>query len=121
MLTRKHVQHTHGVARKTAPLTSVVVREHGNGQVTPIAAGYTAAGPAHPTHPAQPVERPLPGGTQPLSFASGGQRPRGPVVDSSGRGLPGGVGTDLTDPATWQRPYAFPGGDHPTVPRLHFT
>ena len=120
MLTRKHVQHNHGVARKTAPLTSVVVREHG-GQVTPIAAGYTAAGPAYPTHPSQPVERPLAGGTQPLSFASGGQRPRGPVVDSSGRRLPGGVGTDLTDPATWQRPYAFPGGDHPTVPRLHFT
>ena len=121
MLTRKHVAHTHRVARKTAPLTSVVVREHGNGQVTPVAAGYTAAGPAHPTHPAQPRVRPLPGGTQDLSMASGGQRPRGPVVDSSGRRLPGGVGTDLTDPSTWQRPYAFPGGEHPTVPRLHFT
>lgn len=121
MLTRKHVKHEHRVAAKTVPLTSVVVREHGGGQVTPIAAGYTAAGPAYPTHPAGMRERPLPGGTLALSMASGGQRPRGPVVDSSGRRLPGGVGTDLTDPATWQRPYAFPGGEHPSIPRLHFT
>jgi|HubBroStandDraft_5_1064220.scaffolds.fasta_scaffold47147_5 hypothetical protein len=121
MLTRKSVTHTHRVAAKTAPLTSVVVREHANGMVTPIAAGYTAGGPALPAHPAPDRQRPLSGGTYPLSFASGGQRPRGPRVDAAGQRLPGGVGTDLTDPSTWQRPYAFPGGQYPTIPRLHFT
>ena len=121
MMTRGQMKHTHRVARKTAPLTSVVVRENPSGQVTPIAAGYTAAGPAHPAHPATPAVRPIGNGTPPLSLESGGQRPRGPVVDSAGRRQPGGVGTDLTDPATWQRPYAFPGGEHPAIPRLHFT
>ena len=122
MLTRGHVEHTHRVARKTAPLTSVVVRVAGNGQVTPIAAGYTAGGPVHPTHPDSPRTRPLgDGGHVPLSFPRNSQRPRGPVVDAAGQRLPGGDGTDLTDPATWQRPYAFPGGDYPSIPRLHFT
>ena len=121
MLTRGQVKHEHRVARKTAPLASVVVREHRNGQVTPIAAGYTAGAPAIPAHPAYPRVRPIAGGTAPLSLDAGGQRPRGPIVDSSGRRLPGGVGTDLTDPATWQRPYSFPGGEHPSIPRLHFT
>lgn len=52
-------------------------------------------------------------------------RPRGPWVTgppvqfprpaSIGARVPGGVGTDLFDPATWQRPYAFTpaGGTHP--------
>jgi hypothetical protein len=121
MLTRKHVTHNHRVAPKTAPLTSVVVREHGNGQVTPIAAGYTAAGYTHPTQPQTVSQRPISGGLTPLVLTAGGQRPRGPVVDSAGRRMPGGVGTDLTDPETWQRPYYFPGGEHPSIPRLHFT
>jgi hypothetical protein len=121
MLTRKGVAHTHRVAAKTAPLTSIVVREHRNGQVIPLAAGYSAGGPALPTHPAPDRQRPLSGGTVPLSFASGGQRPRGPRTDAAGQRLPGGVGTDLTDPGTWQRPYAFPGGQYPAIPRLHFT
>lgn len=121
MLTRKSVAHTHTVAPKTVPLTSLVVRQHANGMVTPIAAGYSAAGPAIPVHPPAGQTRPLPGGTVPLAMAWGDQRPRGPVVDAAGRRLPGGVGTDLTDPTTWQRPYSFPGGQYPATPRLHFS
>lgn len=121
MLTRKNVKHTHTVQPKTAPLTSIVVRRSESGQTTPIAAGYQACGNALPAHPAYQRQRPLPGGTTPLSMSRGGQRPRGPVVDSKGNRLPGGVGTDLTDPSTWQRPYAFPGGTYPSTPKLHFS
>lgn len=121
MLTRKKVTHNHQVSAKTAPLTSIVVRQHPNGQVTPIAAGYQAQGAPHPTLPITATGRPMAGGTTPLSPARGGQRPRGPVVDSKGQRMPGGVGTDLTDPQTWQRPYMFPGGQHPSVPKLHFS
>lgn len=121
MLTRRGVSHTHTVTPRAHPLTSVVVREHANGTVTPIAAGYAAQGVPHPSHPAYPSVRPLPGGTPALTVPTGGPRPRGPVVDSSGRRQPCGVGTDLTDPSTWQRTYMFPGGNHPVTPKLHFS
>jgi hypothetical protein len=120
MLTRQHVRHEHKITPKTNPLTSVVVREHANGQVTPIAAGYTAGGVPYPAHPVGVPFRPLPGGFSVLSLGRG-IVPRGPVVDAAGTRQPGGVGTDLTDPGTWQRPYYFPGGDPPIVPKLHFS
>lgn len=67
--------------------------------------------------------RPLAGGQTPLLLSGQqGIRPRGPVSDRSGHRLPGGVGTDLTDPSTWRRQYAFPGGQYPVIKaKQHFT
>jgi hypothetical protein len=68
-------------------------------------------------------QRPLAGGETPL-LLNGQQdiRPSGPVSDRSGRRAPGGVGTDLTDPSTWRRQYAFPAGGQPVIKaKQHFT
>jgi hypothetical protein len=70
-----------------------------------------------------PAQRPLPQSETPLLLT--GQkdiRPSGPVADRQGRRQPGGVGTDLTDPGTWRRRYAFCDGTQPVIrAKQHFT
>ena len=80
-----------------------------------------AYGQGHATRPvatAHAPVRPLPGAVTPLMLSGmdgASIRPRGPVVGRDGVRLPGGVGTDLTDPGTWQRPYYFPEGTAPQI------
>jgi hypothetical protein len=80
--------------------------------------------PVPTRHGVRPAERPMPAGHQQLLL--GGRpcadaRPIGPVVDRHGKrvttpaGGLAGVGTDLTDPSTWQRPYYFPEGSQPVI------
>lgn len=81
-------------------------------------------GPVATRHGMRETVRPLAGfHHQPLLLSGrGGIVPSGPVMDRFGRRLPGGVGTDLTDPSTWRRRYAFPGGNYPQIQaKQHFT
>lgn len=80
-------------------------------------------GPAATRLGAPRYQRPLAAGMQPLLL--NGQtdiRPYGPTMGPGGQRNPGGVGTDLTDPSTWRRRYAFPGGAQPQIrAKQHFT
>lgn len=53
-----------------------------------------------------PPIRPLTGGVLPLQLPVD-IHPLGPRVNRDGSRMPGGVGTDPTDPQTWRRPYVF--------------
>jgi hypothetical protein len=85
----------------SSSVTRQVNPQYGPGDKGPVAIrhGYASA------------VRPLSGGSQALQMPRGGIRP-----------APTGVGTDLTDPNTWRRRYAFPGGNYPVVTaKQHFT
>lgn len=74
--------------------------------------------PVPDAHGRRAPVRPLPETHAPLYLSgadSGSVRPRGPMVDRQGNRLPGGLGTDPTDPQTWQRPYYFPEGHPPQI------
>lgn len=87
---------------------------------TQYAPGTT--GPVATRHGQMHYQRALAGGTQSLLLSGqGGITPDGPMVNRSGQRLPGGYGTDLTDPSTWRRRYAFPGGNFPQITaKQHF-
>jgi hypothetical protein len=85
--------------------------------------GAGGPGPAATRLGTPAAQRPLPGSS--FTLLLNGQadiRPSGPVAGRTGQRLPGGVGTDLTDPSTWRRRYAFPGGNYPQITaKQHFT
>jgi hypothetical protein len=74
--------------------------------------------PVATAHGQRAPVRPLPGATAPLMLSGmdgASVRPRGPMVGRDGVRLPGGVGTDPTNPATWRRAYYFPEGVPPEI------
>ena len=88
---------------------------------------YGQGDPAQPVpnrHGFRAAVRPMPAGHQQLLLSGrpgADARPIGPVVNRHGKpvttptGGLAGVGTDLTDPSTWQRPYYFPEGTQPVI------